>query len=203
MQLFGLHKNVYRLADYACTQELLEKQQEELDKESRARQEIFGKWELMKSWGKSDAEVAKVAGISRSTYYRRKKLVATLGIKGFINKSKRPKRIRDSKIPKEVIELVLQIRQANPTYGKAKIAVILKRDYQVPYSESSIGRIISQLIKDRKIKPSISFARPKRRRQFNHHAQRWRYEMKATSPGEMVQIDHMSVTKNNIGIKHF
>ncbi len=35
--------------------------------------------------------------------------------------------------------------------------------------------------------------KPKRRRQFKHHAKRWQYGMRARQPGELIQIDHMSV----------
>lgn len=91
----------------------------------------------------------------------------------------------------------------NPTYGKAKIAVILKRDYKILISESSVGRCIAKLISANKIKRSITATRIRRKRKFTVNAKKWQYGMKALSPGEMIQIDHMSVTKNNISMKHF
>ena len=36
--------------------------------------------------------------------------------------------------------------------------------------------------------------KPRRQRQFTHHAKRWRYGMRAKQPGELIQIDHMSVS---------
>lgn len=63
-------------------------------------------------------------------------------------------------------------------------------------SESTIGRIIAHLIKKNIVNP-VSFYLKKKRiqpRSFNKHAQRWKRGMKPTNPGEMVQIDHMSVS---------
>lgn len=97
----------------------------------------------------------------------------------------------------------MTVRLDNPTYGKAKIAVILKREHNVILSESSVGRCIDKLLSENKIKHSIAAARVKIKRKFTSHAKKWQYGMKASQPGEMIQIDHMTVTKNNITMKHF
>lgn len=196
MPIFGLHKNIYKLAEYASTQELLEKQVIE-------RQKILGNWETLKKRGVPDHEIAKVTGISRATYYCKKKALAELGIIGLKSKSTRPKAFRQSKIPKTTIDLILQIRQENPTYGKAKITIILKRDHNVLISESSVGRCLQKLLLAGKITRSITAHRIRKKRKFVGHAKGWQYSMKALKPGEMIQIDHMSVTKNNISMKHF
>lgn len=91
----------------------------------------------------------------------------------------------------------------NPTYGKFKIAVILKRDYRISISESSVGRVLQKLKTEGKITKSVSSCKAKRKRKFTGHAKRWQYGMKAKNPGELVQIDHMSVTKHNIAMKEF
>jgi len=196
MQFFGLHKNIYKLANYACTQDLL-------DKQTIERKKILGDWEILKSRKVPDKEIAKITGISRSTYYRRKKAISKYGISGLKKKSTKPRTFRQSKIPQEIINLVLKIRLENLTYGKAKITVILKRDYNVEISESSVGRIIKKLTEAGKIKISASFTRSKRKRKFNSHAKKWQYGMKANNPGEMIQIDHMTVCKNNLRMKQF
>ena len=63
-----------------------------------------------------------------------------------------------------------KIRLEHPTYGKAKIAVILNRDYNVEISESSVGRILKTLNfpKSR----SCPRYRCKRKRKFNSYAKR-------------------------------
>lgn len=196
MQIFGLHKNIYKLANYARRQEYLSTNAEKCKK-------WLGDWEQLKLKKVPDKIIAKVTGISRSTYYRRKRAVKLYGVVAFDKRSTRPKSLRRSKIPDKVKQLILLIRKESPTYGKAKITVILKREYLVVISESSVGRVLKDLIAKGKIKPSISASKKARRRIFKAHAQRFQYGMKASKPGELIQIDHMSVTKNNLAIKHF
>lgn len=45
--------------------------------------------------------------------------------------------------------------------------------------------------------------RIKRRRGFKGDAQPWRYGIKITKQGQMIQIDHMTVSKNGFSAKHF
>jgi putative transposase len=88
-----------------------------------------------------DKEIAIVTGVSRATYYRRKRSLMIYGLRGLESRSRRPRRFRQSQIPKETIAVILDLRRKNPTYGKAKIAVILRRDYNIILSESSVGRL--------------------------------------------------------------
>jgi transposase InsO family protein len=95
------------------------------------------------------------------------------------------------------------IRRQNPTYGKEKIHRILQRDFNFKHSQSTVGRILT-VIKGRHLVPlSLSAPRVKRKRSFKRHATRWQYGMKAKRPGQLVQIDHMSINKNQIHAKHF
>jgi IS30 family transposase len=196
MQFFGLHKNIYKLANYACTQELL-------DQNTKERQKLLGDWQILKSRKVPDKEIARITGISRATYYRRKKALLSFGLKGLKRRTTRPKIFRTSKIPSSFINQILAIRQENPTYGKAKITVILQRDFNINLSESSVGRVLTKLTLEGKITKSISSCKAKRKRKFTNHAKRWRYGMKAKNPGELIQIDHMSVSKHNISMKEF
>ncbi len=196
MQMFCLHKNIYKLASYALRQENLSETAERLRK-------ALGNWDLLRLERVRDDKIARITGISRSTYYRRKRAIRLYGLKGFENRSRIPHKKRQSKVPESFIHMIYTIRKENPTYGKAKIAVILRRDHNIMISESTVGRVITKLIEQHKVERSCSCAKSKRRRVFKHHAQRWQYGMKAMAPGEMVQIDHMTVTKNNISFKHF
>ena len=69
-----------------------------------------------------------------------------------------------------------------------------------------MGRIITYLIRRNQIRPT-SFYYANRRaclRIFNNHARRWKNGMKATSPGELFRIDHMSVSIiAGFQVKHF
>lgn len=196
MQIRGLHKNIYRLERYARTQELLS------DVAAR-RQKLLGDWDSLKARRVPDTTIAKVTGISRATYYRRAKALRTYGLKGLEKRSKRPHKTRQSQIPKAAHRLILMLRMKNPTYGKAKITVLLKRDHGVSLSESSVGRVLTALMRQGKIQRYRASASAKRKRSFKGHAQRFVYGSKAKKPGALIQIDHMSVRKNGLSFKHF
>ncbi len=196
MQMFGLHRSVYKLNRAILPEENF----------SNDIVEIKNKidiWQTLKKHKVPDKKIASIVRMSRASFYRYKKSIKLYGLKGLERRSKRPKSFRISKIPDDTIALVSKIRRENPTYGKAKIAVILKRDHKVKISESSVGRILKQLISTGKIIRSASSVKVKRKRKFKSHAKRWEYGMKAKNPGELVQIDHMTVTKNNVCMKEF
>jgi putative transposase len=178
--------------------------EEKLKPEVKVLQEKLENCKILMKQRVEWKEIKRIIGMGRSTYFRYKNLERKMGIKGLVAKSKRPKKFRESKIPEATIDLVKNIRKENPTYGKAKIEVIIKRDHGVLISESSVGRILKKLLESGKIQRSLS-ARPiKRKRVFRKHAKRWKYgENIPKTPGEMVQIDHMSVSKNNTYLKDF
>lgn len=195
MQIKGLHKNIYKLSSYALSQEKLEIYRKKYEKPVKL-------WEMLKSQRVNDHACRQATGISRATYYRYKEHLCALS-KGIFPPSKRPKSLRRPQWRESEMQLVLQIRRENPTYGKAKIAVILKRDHDLQISESTTGRIIKHLMNKGLIQKSLSAPHKKRKRRFKGHAKPWVYGMKGSKPGQMVQIDHMSVSKNACSAKHF
>ena len=68
---------------------------------------------------------------------------------------------------------------------------------------SNEATILKKLMEDGKIIRSPSAIRVKRKRVFNRYAKKWLYGMKGKRPGQMIQIDHMTVSKNGITVKHF
>jgi transposase len=196
MQVMHLHKSIYKLSRVVSPEEKIDPYLLEL------KAKII-KWQNLKRHKVSDQEIAEIIGISRSSFYRFRKAISLYGLKGLMRRSKRPRTLRTSKIPSSTIELIRQLRLDNRTYGKAKITILLNRDYGVKLSESSVGRVLAKLISLGKITRSISSRRVKRKRNFKAHAKAWQYGMKAQNPGELIQIDHMSVTKHNIHMKEF
>lgn len=135
-----------------------------------------------------DKDKQGILGISRATYYRRKKQIQT----GII-KSKRPKNLRKSRFNKDIWNLIRKIRTEHKTYGKAKIFVILRRDYGIEISESSVGRILNKL----SVLRSLSSPRYRRHRMFTSYAKRREFKLYSQMKiGENVQIDHMVRTLN-------
>jgi hypothetical protein len=84
-----------------------------------------------------DDLIKEIVGYSRSTYYRAKKLLPP---------SNTPKHRNKPQWGEADIQRVLRIRRENPTYGKDKIGVILRRDHGSTLSNSSVGRIKSPFL---------------------------------------------------------
>lgn len=196
MQIKGLHKNVYRLYAYSRTQECL-------DVYRKQYEDKIYRWETLNQEGTREKVVQQILGFSRATYYRMKKILKDLE-KGISPPSKRPKKLNKPRWGEAELQLVLMVRRENSTYGKEKIAIILKRDHGQTISESTIGRILTHLKARGLITKSPSALRTKRKRNFKGYAKPWTYkEYKTMVMGERVQIDHMTVTKNGLSFKHF
>jgi hypothetical protein len=89
--------------------------------------------------------------------------------------------VRQSQVPQASRDLILRLRRAHPTYGKAKLAVILRRDHGVTLSESSVGRVLRDLMGRGLVLRYASVRKPKRKRRFTGHAKRWAYDMRPRS----------------------
>ncbi len=111
MQIFGLHKNIYRINSYRIRQESKEKY-------IKLCEEITIPWESLKKNSLKDNVISDITKISRATYYRKKSLLLDLK-KGIFPTPKPKKRIIISKITTEIRNKILSIRKENPTYGAA------------------------------------------------------------------------------------
>ena len=196
MQIRGLHKNIYKLSNYTLSQEKLTQHQKKYAEPVNA-------WKKLKSENVSDATCQDILKISRATFYRYHRRLRDLS-KGILPPTKRPHHLRKHTWGEAEKKLILRLRRENPTYGKAKIAILLGRDHGLRLSESTVGRILKHMMNKGFVTKSMSAPRMKRKRRFSKgHAQKWRYGLKAQKPGQMVQIDHMSVYKNQLSLKHF
>lgn len=121
--------------------------------------------------------------IQRSLFYKWKNRYDRLGIKGLEDQSKKPKTFRQSKIPLEYIDLVKKLRRQYPYFSKYKLAVILKRDFDIELSSSTVGRII----KDH----DLFFRSPYKSKKDRNKRARTRLpkDFEATMPGDLVQSD--------------
>lgn len=169
------------------------------------RLELIQKWDILKEKNVDEETIVKILGISRASYFRWKKALKQKGALGLQLQSRRPHKFRKSKIPQDLKDAVLTIRKENPTYGKFKIYHILKRDFDFKTSQSTIGRILKELINRKLITKSHSYRQNPKARVFNQHSQRWQYGMKSQKPGSLLQIDHMTVYSQKEGgaFKHF
>ena len=133
MQIKYLHKSLYTISKYALRH---------LNTAKKVTDPQVEQWTWLRSEGISEKLCQQITGISRATYYRRKSRLSH----GLPTRFKRsPKHRRKPGWTKEEINQVLRIRRENPTYGKAKIHHILKRDEGFTKSQSTVGRILTHL----------------------------------------------------------
>jgi len=117
----------------------------------------------------SESVILSVLGISRSTFYRLK----SHGLAGLEPQSKRPKHVRKPQWDKIQEAQILRLRKQEPTWGKNKIHRLMIRDHNMIISVTTVGKIISKLIANNKVKSAYFAAnkdKPKRRKVFNKHA---------------------------------
>ncbi|KKS75113.1 hypothetical protein A2781_02380 [Candidatus Gottesmanbacteria bacterium RIFCSPHIGHO2_01_FULL_42_27] len=147
--------------------------------------------------GRNASLTCRHFAISPDTFYRWKRRYKRGALKTLEAESTRPKTFRKSKIPFETIKRIVDLRQKDMAFSKYKIKAILKRDFGICLSASSIGRILtshgliekSTLVKGIKRRKRINWKIPRNRITFEH-----RYK----SPGHLVQID----TKHVIVLSH-
>jgi putative transposase len=166
-------------------------------KEALERRDKIKSFDSLKAEGCCEKTILESIKISRSNIYRWKRAYRISGLIGLENKSRKPRRVRTPMWSLQSETLVLEVRKKYKLWGKNKIATIIQRDYGVKITKSTVGRIISKLLKQGKIKPVwfhyFGRLKNKRRRVFDGHAKRWEYGMKSHKPGELIQVDHATI----------
>ena len=120
MQNFVLHKKLYQLNRI---------DESEYSKEAFKRYENLRLYSKLRSEGCSKGTALEAIGMSRSTYYRWLKRYNELGLDGLEEKSKKPHNVRTAQWTKETEKLVLKVRRKYRLWGKYKLSVIIKREY--------------------------------------------------------------------------
>jgi transposase InsO family protein len=125
-------------------------------------------------------------GLTRSCFYKWLQRFKAKGLVGLETVSTRPKNVRQSNVPRAVIDAVTRLRKANPEFSKYKLTIILKRDYGYSLSVSTVGRIISRyhLFFTPPIKPKNH---PHRRKSLQRT--RKPRNLVVTHPGQLVEVD--------------
>lgn len=198
MQQIVLHKNINSIKRIDTT---------EYNPIVYERKEKLEQYERLASEGCSEETIFEVLKISRATYYRWKNNYRLYGLIGLEDESRKPHNLRQVSWTSTIEQRIYKLRLKNPFYGRNKIATKYKELHGEKICKSLVGRIISKLLKQKKIKP-VSYhlykKREKRKRIFKGHAQRWKYGMKAQRPGELVQLDHMTTFVSGFGyVKNF
>ena len=134
-------------------------------------------------------------GIAPDTFYRWKQRYQPHNLKSLEDepKTRRPQRLRTPTTPIAVVERVLSLREQYPRWGKEKLAVLLARE-GVWVSVSTVGRTLARLRQRGVLKdPLPSYISGKKRFIKRSWAVRRPQDLRATSPGDLVQIDTLDI----------
>jgi putative transposase len=195
MQVFGLPRHVIRAGAVASRIAA-----QPSHGEAAIRRDAIARWMLLRSRGLTAADAAKGVGASRASLYR---WAASLE-----PRSRHPHRVRRKTWTPALMRAVERIRRDNPMWGKEKIAVLLARE-GLAVSVSTVGRILKSLMERGVVTPVPSLRRRPGGRRFRiigktRHAKRLPKGMRATRPGELVQVDTLFVTPApGRAVKHF
>lgn len=152
-----------------------------------------------------DAAIAS-RDVSRRTFCRWQAQHRRCGRNGLEPKSTQPKRRRKAQWTLRDVQSVMAVRRKHPFMGFRAVHAVLRRAGS-PLSKAAVGRIVRLCLKRRRVRPVVWLrgrAKPKRRRGFGGgHAQRRRCGMRAKAPGELVQVDHMTVSRDGQTLKEF
>lgn len=196
MQVFGLPRHVTRTAQSASR--LLGAKPS--SSEAQRRRDAVARWRGARADGLTGEQAARAVGVSRATLYRWAACAEP--------HSRRPHRVRTPAWTAALVQAVKDLRADNPMWGKRKLAAVLRRE-GVAVSTSSVGRILRRLMERGLVVPVPTLRRRPAPRRFNYtakerHARRLPKGLKPERPGELVQIDTLSVSlRPGTLIKHF
>jgi len=143
-------------------------------------------------------------GIAPQTFYRWKRRYDPKHLESLEERSRRPHRLRRPTSSPELVEAVRELREANPRWGKDKLAPLLREaGWQV--SNSMVGRIMSRLREQGRLVQAPRTRILVRRRSFvRPYAIRKPRGYEISGPGCLVQVDTLDLRPlPGIVLKHF
>jgi putative transposase len=182
MQVFGLPGHVIRNGKVASR--IAAKSSYD---ESAIRRAAVARWRRAMANGLTADQAAAAVGIPRASLYRWEKR-PELG-------SRRPKRPRARTWTPALIEAVEALRLDHPMWGRAKIGPLLRRE-GFAVSDATVGRIIAHLVARGVVErvPTLRRCKGRGARQWRRkHALRLPKGTKPVTPGELVQVDTLSI----------
>ncbi len=169
--------------------------------------------EALRKRGTSWSEVQSLVGISRPTYYRYRQRLKEEGLGGLKPKSRRPKRLRRKVYwTPDLLVKVETLRKQNPTWGRWPIWLALKKEggpASRSVSERTVGRILAYLERWGRVESVASFLAQARRGKSKRktkrpYAKRKPRTYRVQEPGDLIQVDTLTVTLGpGEVVKHF
>lgn len=182
MQVIGLPGQVIRNARMASR--LLDAKRSGIGAERR--RDAVLRWRRAMGDGLTAAAASRAVGVSRATLYRWERRPEA--------RSRRPKRVRTRSWDRRLVAELQRLRQDNPLWSKRKLGPILRAEGWA-VSDSTVGRMLADLLARGRIAPVAAFTRAAKRRgrPRRPHARRLRKALLARGPGDVVQIDSLKV----------
>lgn len=165
----------------------------EMSGKAKERLRMLNAWEGLRGRGESGKTAAETLGISRATLYRWRNRLERQGLKGLEERSRRPKRSRQRKWQTAEVELIRELRELYPRWGKEKLAVLASRE-GMRLSVSTTGRILTYL-RQRGIIPERAQKRwfYSKKRFKRPYAVRKPKGYPVHQPGDLVQVDTLDL----------
>jgi transposase InsO family protein len=171
---------------------------------SRDAKKRLGWMDFYRSHGRNARLTCRHYGITPQTFYRWKRRYDPEHLESLEERSRRPRRRRQPTASPELVEAVLELREANPRWGKDKLAPLLREaGWQV--SNSMVGRIMRRLREQGRLVGAPRTRIPVRRRSFvRPYAIRKPKGYPVSRPGDLVQVDTLDLRPlPGVILKHF
>jgi transposase len=141
------------------------------------------------SHGQNARLVCRHFCISPQTFYRWKRRYNWERLESLEERSRRPHNLRQPTASPELVEAVLELREANPRWGKDKLAPLL-REAGWEVANSMVGRIMRRLREQGRLVKAPRGRLPMRRRSYPRpYAIRKPKGYQVTRPGDLIQVD--------------
>lgn len=186
MKVKGFQGGLYRLARLGLRQKLFD------DPEVQLRLAALEQFRaLNQCHGVSVRDAARLMGVPLANLYRWRQRYRTFRLGGLRSRSRRPRRCPRKGRSPELTRRLIQLRRQYPGWGKRKLTVLLQREgYAV--SESTVGRMISELLRRGRIQRSPRRSKRPKGARARPWAQRG-WGGLSRQLGQVVQIDTMTV----------
>ena len=134
--------------------------------------------------------------VNRSYFYKWYKRYNPRNLASLEDRCRRPDRLRPATYDYSFVKLIRRLRTDYPSYSSKKLAVILKRDWDILYSHSTIGRIILKY--GLYFRAVVKQAHCRSRRAIKAWKQRKPYDLKAKAPAKVIEFDLKHIYVNCI-----